>query len=102
MVKLEKNIPTFYHEMLNDWKKLRDKVVSTPAEVLNELIWYNTNIKIDNRPIYDKQMANSGIQNIAHLCKADGNFKTFTELSREFSLHNSTFMTYAAVIGSIP
>ena len=98
----KESVPQFYKELLEIWKQIRFYNINSPNEVLDETIWYNKNLTIENKPIYDKAMADSGIQKISDVCKRDGKFKTFLEIKTEHNVQDSSFMTYAAIINSIP
>ena len=52
--KLLKDFPSFYKQMLINWKKYFIASPITPSSVLSQFIWYNSYIKIDNKAVYLK------------------------------------------------
>ena len=54
------------------------------SEVLNEKLWYNKYITVNNKPIY-RQWENTGIQYIRDLLKADGSFKGIYQIRQYFN-----------------
>ena len=50
--KLLKDFPSFYKQMLMNWKKYFMGPPIIPSCVLNQFLWYNSYIKIDNKTAY--------------------------------------------------
>ena len=48
--KLLKDFPSFYKQILMNWKKYFIASPITPSCVLSQFLWYNSYIKIDNNP----------------------------------------------------
>ena len=51
-----------------------------PEVILNEYVWYNKHIQVENRAVYDKIMAESGILKVSDVWNRIGRFKSFAEI----------------------
>ena len=49
-------VPKFYEQLLDIWYSIHNKEPMTVEETLQEDIWFNSNILIGNKPIYNKKM----------------------------------------------
>ncbi|KAL9964740.1 hypothetical protein ACROYT_G028420 [Oculina patagonica] len=58
---LPKSFPKFYRECLNEWANYKEKLISTPANVLDEFIWNNKFICIDGKPLFRNKIVKKGI-----------------------------------------
>ena len=47
-----KNVPDFFKEMITNWAKCLSCSPSLPSAILFQLLWFNSNIKIDNKSIF--------------------------------------------------
>lgn len=50
----------------------------------SQIIWYNSNILINNKPFVLPTVADSGLLRVAQLFTNDGRPKTFDEMSQDF------------------
>ena len=72
----------FYKEMLIVLKSVRHKENDTHT-VFNEIIWYNENLKINNKTIFYKKIWEAGFEYICDLFNEDGNVISYVNLSIE-------------------
>ena len=49
--------PSFYKQLFRNWRKYLSSSVNSPSSILSQPIWYNKNIKINNKPIYFEEFA---------------------------------------------
>ena len=59
--KLLKHFPSFYKQILMNWKKYFIASPITPPDVLSQFIWYNSYIKTDNKVVYLKSFSTKNI-----------------------------------------
>ena len=52
---LPKTLPKFCKECLNEWASYKETHISTPSNVLNEIIWNNKFICIGGKPLFRKK-----------------------------------------------
>ena len=60
---LPRCLPKFYRECLCEWSSYNadSSCVSSPSQVLNEIIWNNKSIRRDGRTLYKNKIKNKGI-----------------------------------------
>ena len=79
--KLLKDFPSFYKQMLMNWKKYFMTPPITPSCVLSQFLWYNSYIRIDNKAVYLKHFSAKNIINfITQLFHSDGSIKNWNIL----------------------
>ena len=59
--KLLKHFPSFYKQILMNWKKYFIVPPITISDILVQLIWYNSYIKIDKKAVYLKSFSTKNI-----------------------------------------
>ena len=69
--------------------------------VLNQVIWYNKNIKINNTPIFYKDMFEKGICKIIHIVKENKQFKSIKDIEEEYGFRLD-FLKFQSIINCIP
>ena len=94
----------FYRQILEFWDEVRTPwplLKININEILNEKLWLNKNILIDNKLIYKTEWINSGINTLHDILKNDNSFKTQAELHTEFQL-NIDIMELNQIVSAIP
>ena len=78
-----KTIPVqdpFVQELLEIWSEVNFcKHIKTKRQFLEQPIWHNSLIGIEDKPAFNKQLSLHGITKIAHLMKDLHNFLSFDE-----------------------
>jgi hypothetical protein len=101
----QKDMPSvsdlFYNEILQTWASLTYSEPSKPEEILKQILWYNSCIKIDNKTVNYKTWADNNINFIQDLLNKDGNFATKNELENKFSM-NFKYLEYESLRHAIP
>jgi exonuclease III len=81
---------SFWSEAMLQWCILNQEHTNkkdwTIEEIKKENIWWNSNIKIGKKVIEYKKWANSGILQINHLLKDNGEWLTHQELERKYKI----------------
>ena len=70
----------FWSNVLKSWSKIHYHIPSTKTEVLNEIIWYNTNIRISNKPILWEKWFKKGILKVGDIIDEEGNWRDMSNL----------------------
>ena len=92
----------FYSQILDNWDELHSiNTKKNRNEILNEKVWFNKDILIDNKPIFYRLWCNHGITKIYDLFNNQGIFKTKEELSNDYNLH-VTIMELHCIKSAIP
>ena len=71
----------FWTEVLYSWSKINYHVPSNRQEVLNEIIWYNSHIKINDLPVIWETWIDANILFIEDLVKENGQYKNSVQLN---------------------
>ena len=74
-------------------------MVST-AKLRSQPIWFNSLIRIENKPVYFKWWATNGIQTISDLMINDGTFLSFSEFKESFKI-KPTFLSFMGIISAV-
>ena len=75
--------PTIVRDVMLAWSKINYRTPTSKKDVLNQILWYNSHIKIRNSTLFLKRWYTSGIVRIQQIWD-DGRFKTCNELVREY------------------
>ena len=81
-----KTIPTFYHELLKFWKEIKHEPTSSKEDILNQYLWYNDKIKINQAPIYSRRLDDCGIKKLGHITNDDGSIKSYTDICLTYNI----------------
>ena len=57
----------FWHQVFCTWCKINYEELIGKNEVLNELLWYNSNILIESTPVLYQKWLKAGVQSIQHI-----------------------------------
>ena len=97
-----KHFPSFYKEILMNWKKYFIASPITPSGVLIQCIWYNSYIKIDSKAVYLKSFSTKNINFVTQLFNTDGSVKNWNILKTEYALQNEDQFCRLQLINAIP
>ena len=88
--------------ILREWSKLNYKIPKVRTEVMNQVLWFNSEIKRNKKPYCIDNMMKKGIWTIHDIWDTDKNsFKNFEELEEKFG-DMGNFLDYHALIENIP
>ena len=74
-------------EILNIWSEISfDSDVNSFDHFLSTSLWYNSLIRIGNRPVYYKHWFSKGVQNVAHIMKDSNTYLSLQELKDRFNI----------------
>ena len=91
----------FYNSIFQMWAKLNFHEPTKPEEVLKQMIWNNSHIKVGNKTVYSKKMADKKILYIQDLLNKDGKFANKVELEQKFDIV-FRFFEYESLNQAIP
>jgi hypothetical protein len=94
-------MPPFYLQLFHFWYELHSRPPEDAKKMLDEYIWYNKRILIDNKPIYYAHWYEQGIKKVYDIIKLDGTFYSLNELSIRHRV-DIDLMKYNSVISAIP
>lgn len=76
----------FWKDVLQCWRTIIDVQKGNCDRMFNEHIWYNPNIKIDNKSVFFKDLFKSGFIYIGDLYENDDQMFSYNELKNGFNL----------------
>ena len=96
--KLQLQLPEYYKECLIIWNSLQQPVPSkTDQEIINEYIWNNKQILIENRTEYSKNLRDKGLLKIIDLLNLQGGFMKVEELLASGFICTESFLLMSCI-----
>ena len=68
---------------------------------LSQFLWFNKDIKINNKPFHFQALSKENINFIEHLCKPSGVFKSWSEIKTEYNLEEKMFYKWFQLLHAI-
>jgi len=93
-------LPAFYTQLLDMWYAIHNTKPTLVKDILNENIWFNEQILIDNKPVNNKIWRNAGIRNIKDLVKGN-RLMTKQQLEEKYNIR-CDFLFYNGLQAAIP
>ena len=87
--------------VLGAWCAFNYKEPNSPIEILNQSLWYNSNIRRQDRPFMNRNLYNLGLHNVHNIVGIQGNILPFTELAI-FNGRQELLLQYNQLVGAIP
>ena len=72
-----KKVPNFYIEMITNWAKCLSGFPSLPSAILSRFLWFNQNIKIDNKSIFISDFPSENINFVGQIFHENGKSKSW-------------------------
>ncbi len=82
---LHTNMPQFYKEILTSWYSLKRNPCAK-SEILDEVLWYNKDIIVDNSMIFYPKMYDKNIIRLKDIIKENGQFMNILELKQQYNI----------------
>ena len=100
--KLIKSFPSFYKEILLNWKTFFSKTPETPSSILSQFLWYNIYIQIDEGDVHLSSFSQNNLNFVSQLFNTNGSIKAWHLLKQEYHLNNNSYFQWLQLINSIP
>ena len=97
-----KFFPSFYRQIILNWKKRLAMIIKVLSCILSQYLWYNRSIQIDNSSVYFLKFSEYNISYISELFSGNGSIKQWHDFKRERNLHESFYFQWLQLIDSIP
>jgi aminopeptidase N len=82
---ITENLPAFYKNVLEIWCKVKNDIpIVNYDDVVNECMWFNKLVTIENKSFFWKNWYLNGIYKVKDLLDADNKFKTAENMTDEF------------------
>lgn len=90
----------FWMDVLKSWSLFNYINPNGVDEICDQVIWYNSHIKMAGSFFCDRDMINNGIIQIKDLLNMDDNFMSINQFKNRFP--NLNFMRYVSLLHAIP
>lgn len=95
------NTNPFWKDVLEAWiEVIKNTKISDVEDILSVNIWDNSNILINNEPIFYQRWFEKNICFIRDLISEDGSFLSFEHFVRKFDM-NTNYLDYFGIISSV-
>ena len=92
----------FIHSILYSWAEINQRYPCHPDEILDQVIWYNTNIRNNKLMFYFPDLAHVGINCTSDIFNVEiRDFYTAAELNEKYGVHVN-FVLYYRIVAVIP
>ena len=91
---LPKDITLFYKQIFKIWKNTYSRGLSKASEVFRQVIWYNDEIRVDNRVIWYENCYNKGIQIVADLYDNNGKLLQWNTFCEKYNVNINFFVIH--------
>ena len=99
---LNKSLPKFYKDVIAYWQELVQNVPKTKNDVINQIIWNNQFIKINNVSVFYKNWYQNGVRYISCLLNDQkSGFLNMRSFQRKYQL-KCNFLQYYGLLSAIP
>ena len=96
------DIPSFYRVIIESWSKISMHSPKTSSLILSESVWYNTNIKIDNKTVSPSFLSLKKQLCLNDLFCANGSFIPWDEFSTLHEIPGHLYFRWIQLRNSIP
>ena len=93
---------SFWVDVLTTWCNANYRKETEIEQPDNEIIWFNSNIKVDRTIVFIDEMYKKGINKVSDLKKNNNTFYTFDEFRLKYPLIRINFLQYYSIINAIP
>ena len=91
----------FWKEVLVRWCELNFEHLRSIDDIENTILWYNSEIRVANKPIFYAKCYNAGIIYLKDIIKENNEFLSYNELKTKFG-NVLTFIEYYGILTAIP
>ena len=98
---LPKTLPKFYKGCFSEWAIYKETHISTPSNVLNEIIWNNKFVCIGGKPLFRNKIVKKGIIKLCDLLNGTGKLKTWDVLQNK-NITMAEYFFLMSVFDTIP
>ena len=95
------HMPDFYKQLFEYWDELHGIEPHGKADILNESLWLNKFLLVEDKPYFLREWSEHGINHIYDIVHGDGRLFNLTELQLRYDFQ-IIVMQYNSIISSIP
>ena len=94
--------PYFYQDIFIKWINNYTAKPTLPSMILSEFIWFNSNIKVDSKPVHFSFFSDKNVNFIGQLFNENGNIKPWEDIKIEFHLKDTQKIYWLQIIDALP
>ena len=88
--------------MITNWAKCLSGSPSLPSAILSQFLWFNSNIKIDNKSIFIADFASKNINFVGQIFHENGKTKSWDYIKSEYNLESKLKYCWIQLIDALP
>ena len=92
---------SFWFSVLQKWAKSTFDRAMGRDSVLKQMIWFNSNIRIGGKPVFNLKLYEKGVVYISDLLNGKNDFLTFSEAQEKYGF-TCPFTEYLGLLDAIP
>ena len=96
-----RKLPAFYHSVLKYWQEYKHLASFEEKKPENEIIWNNSSILVDQKPIFYSAWFKQEIIQVKDLLNENRDFLSLADFKQKFKV-NTPFTMYYGLIRAIP
>ena len=89
--KLIKSFPSFYEEILLNWKTFFSRTSETPSYIVSQILWYHIYIQIDKANVHLSRFSQNNLNFVSHLFNINDTVKAWHLLKQEYQLNINSY-----------
>ena len=93
---------SFWIDVLTTWCDVNYRKPNEIEEPNNEILWFNSNIKIDGTVVFIETLYKQGVLKVGHLKKEDDSLLSYEEFLVKFPGTRIHFLQYLSIINAMP
>ena len=97
-----KDVPDFYKEMITNWAKCLPCFPYFPSAILSQFLWFNSNIKINNKSIFISGSERKNIYFVGQIFHENGKTKSWDYIKSEYNLENKWKCRWIQLTDALP
>ena len=91
----------FYRNVIQAWFLYKFHEPSCVSDYMEETIWFNSFINIEQKVVFYKRWFNKGIRKISDICNNDGTFMSYQSFCDTFNI-TVDFLSYFGILHAVP
>jgi exonuclease III len=91
----------FIREVVMAWSKYNFYNPSNIHQIRNQIIWFNSHVRINNKPIYISELNDNNIAYIHQFFNETGDILSLDGFQLKYGIHIN-FLTYYSIVSAIP
>ena len=94
--------PSFYQDIFIKWINNYTEKPTLPFMILSEFIWFNSNIKVDSKPVHFSFFSDKNLNFIGQLFNDNGKIEPWEDIEIEFHLQDTKKIYWLQIIDALP